>query len=137
MLMAQCPTSAKSKFLSLTKKALNRKLTLFYTGMVRCSSVARDGQCNKTHANLNQLNKMGDLAVTLKGGKTEPVRDILHQGWALKKNLASKISNPKIDGYYEHARKAYVAGGKILSAGVGGFLLLYCEESSQENCARC
>jgi D-glycero-alpha-D-manno-heptose-7-phosphate kinase len=38
----------------------------------------------------------------------------------------------EIDTVYEKARSAGAIGGKILGAGGGGFLLLYCEEQYQE-----
>jgi D-glycero-alpha-D-manno-heptose-7-phosphate kinase len=39
--------------------------------------------------------------------------------------MASGISNPEIDDWYERARKHGAMGGKISGAGGGGFLLLY------------
>ena len=45
--------------------------------------------------------------------------------------LASGISNDKIDEYYERALDAGAVGGKILGAGGGGFLLIYCPQSKQ------
>jgi D-glycero-alpha-D-manno-heptose-7-phosphate kinase len=50
---------------------------------------------------------------------------MLHEGWLLKKSLASSISSSGIDEWYERARKHGAIGGKILGAGGGGFLLLY------------
>jgi len=57
--------------------------------------------------------------------------NILHNGWLYKQKLATKITNPIINDYYEKARKAGASGGKILGSGGGGFLLLYCEEENQ------
>jgi D-glycero-alpha-D-manno-heptose-7-phosphate kinase len=50
----------------------------------------------------------------------------------LKKKLVQEISNPTIDEYYEKARQAGASGGKILGAGGGGFLLLFCDPSKRE-----
>ena len=41
-------------------------------------------------------------------------------------------SNPFIDKIYNAAREGGALGGKILGAGGGGFLLLYCEDEHQE-----
>jgi D-glycero-alpha-D-manno-heptose-7-phosphate kinase len=63
-----------------------------------------------------------------------PVRqsaELLHEGWELKKTLASGISVGPIDDWYERARRAGAVGGKILGAGGGGFLLLLCEPDRQ------
>ena len=51
----------------------------------------------------------------------------------MKKQLASGVSSPVIDKYYQKAIAAGATGGKILGAGGGGFLLLYCDEWKQND----
>ena len=51
---------------------------------------------------------------------------LLDYGWQSKKKMSSKISNPQIDQLYEEALKGGALGGKLLGAGGGGYLLLYC-----------
>ena len=82
------------------------------------------------------LKKMRDMAVNLKdqmndNAAADIVGNVLHKGWQLKKELASGISNDKIDEYYERALNAGALGGKVLGAGGGGFLLLYCPEAEK------
>ena len=60
------------------------------------------------------------------------VGELLHEGWKYKRKLANSISNSTIDEYYERARASGAVGGKIVGAGGGGFLLLYCEEEYQD-----
>jgi D-glycero-alpha-D-manno-heptose-7-phosphate kinase len=44
-----------------------------------------------------------------------------------KKKMSSKISFTKVDEIYEEVRQRFgVLGGKIIGAGGGGFLMLYC-----------
>ena len=121
---------------SETKVLLHSKLMLFYTGLVRVSSDILQEQKGKTSLNLCHLDKMVGLARDLKEqlihNKIDEVGNILHEGWLLKRKLANGISNSRIDEYYEKARKAGASGGKILGAGAGGFLLLYCEEKCQQ-----
>jgi D-glycero-alpha-D-manno-heptose-7-phosphate kinase len=59
--------------------------------------------------------------------------ELLHQGWEYKKQLASGISNGRIDAMYQAARRAGAIGGKISGAGGGGFLLLYCPVECQDD----
>ena len=40
--------------------------------------------------------------------------------------MSSKITNPQIDMLYDEAIKAGALGGKLLGAGGGGYLLMYC-----------
>ena len=51
---------------------------------------------------------------------------LLDYGWNSKKRMSNKITNPKIDELYEEAIKAGALGGKLLGAGGGGYLLMYC-----------
>lgn len=119
-----------------TKASLNNRLMLFYTGLVRFSSNILEEQQKKTSVNLTYLDQMVDLARNLRDqlihNQIDQVGSILHEGWLLKKKLANGISNSQIDEYYEKALKAGASGGKILGAGAGGFLLLYCEEKYQQ-----
>ena len=108
---------------------------LFYTGVERVSSTVLEEQKEKTHTNIEYLDKMVSLAKELWddliNNKIEQVGDILHQGWLYKKKLSSNVTNSKINKYYDRAQKAGAVGGKILGAGGGGFLLLYCDEKYQ------
>ncbi len=117
-------------------RQLNENLLLFYTGKTRPSDKILDEQKKniKTHKDL--LRKMKQLAYTayeeLQAGHPEVIGELMHESWQLKKQLASQISNGKIDKIYQLARNAGALGGKITGAGGGGFLLLYCPHENQE-----
>jgi D-glycero-alpha-D-manno-heptose-7-phosphate kinase len=52
---------------------------------------------------------------------------LLDEHWRNKKRLSAKISVSKVDQIYEHVKAEYsVLGGKVIGAGGGGFLMLYC-----------
>jgi len=67
-----------------------------------------------------------------KGKKLEQIGEILHEAWELKKKMASGISKPEIDELYEKSLQAGAIGGKILGAGGGGFLLVFCPLSRKD-----
>ena len=51
----------------------------------------------------------------------------LDEHWQNKKKLSSKISLSAVDEIYDEVRERFgVLGGKIIGAGGGGFLMLYC-----------
>ncbi|HYR28109.1 MAG TPA: galactokinase, partial [Thermoanaerobaculia bacterium] len=53
--------------------------------------------------------------------------ELLHEHWQSKKKLSAKISLTKVDEIYDEVRERFgVLGGKIIGAGGGGFLMLYC-----------
>jgi len=56
---------------------------------------------------------------------------LLHENWALKRRLSSRISTAEIDAIYEAGRQAGALGGKLLGAGGGGFLLLFARPEDQ------
>ena len=82
------------------------------------------------------MDRIVELAVQLRqsllNNDLKSFGEILHEGWINKRKLASGISSTQIDEIYSKARKAGATGGKLLGAGGGGFLLLYCEEDRQE-----
>lgn len=117
---------------------MNRKFLMFYTGIRRNADDVLREQKEKTESELQMLDEMRNQALEvrdefLKNGFGERIARELHKGWEMKKTLARKISNQKIDGIYEKARKAGALGGKILGAGGGGFLLVYCDEDKQND----
>ena len=57
---------------------------------------------------------------------------LLHEHWTNKKRMSDKISVRWIDELYDEVRACYgVLGGKIIGAGGGGFLMLYCPTGSR------
>ncbi|MCH8863996.1 MAG: GHMP kinase [Chloroflexi bacterium] len=112
---------------------LNRNLLLLYTGDKRpASHILKEQKENTRQADsMACLEKMRDMALDLRerlNNKAAPdiLGETMHRGWVLKKQLASRISNTRLDGYYEKALGAGALGGKVSGAGGGGFLLLYC-----------
>lgn len=115
-----------------TKENLQKNLLMFYTGLTRSSSTILKEQSKNIKENKGKseiMKKMALLAKQLKealeNNRLDDFGELLHQNWMLKKQIASGISQPKIDGWYEIARRNGALGGKILGAGGGGFLLLY------------
>ncbi len=110
---------------------LSENLLLFYLGNTRrASSILHIQKKNIEHGmkieNLNKMVKMTyELKKELLNGDNDAMGEALHKGWLLKKELASGISNPDIDYYYNLGLKAGAIGGKLLGAGGGGFLLFY------------
>jgi D-glycero-alpha-D-manno-heptose-7-phosphate kinase len=130
-------TVEKVKLPDEARRRLSENLMLFYTGMVRSASTVLKEQVGNIGDRFDVLCKMKQLAVEarecLERQAFDGLGELLHQGWQYKKQLASKISNSRIDAMYQTARQAGAIGGKISGAGGGGFLLLYCPVERQEN----
>ena len=118
------------------KIKLNMNLLMFYTGISRNANEILEKQGKRAFLNRVVLEEMREQAtclkeMILKEGITDKIGEVLHQGWESKKTLSKSISSKKIDDLYEKAREAGAIGGKLLGAGGGGFLLLYCKANSQ------
>jgi D-glycero-alpha-D-manno-heptose-7-phosphate kinase len=105
-------------------------LMLFYTNGARLSATILTEQSANIPDRLDILREMRAQAYLgrdlLLAGDFEEFGHLMHQGWELKKQLASKITNPATDEMYAAARQAGAFGGKLAGAGGGGFLLLFC-----------
>lgn len=117
-------------------KKLKENLVVFYTGQKRkASSVLRE-QKNNCHKRIEYLEKLKDLTsefynCLIRGKDLLKIGTLLNESWLLKKKLSARVSNSYLDEIYKKALKAGAAGGKILGAGGGGFLLLYCPREQQ------
>jgi D-glycero-alpha-D-manno-heptose-7-phosphate kinase len=58
---------------------------------------------------------------------------LLHEHWQNKKLRSGRISVANDDRWYDAARDAGAVGGKLIGAGGGGFLMLYCENGTKHD----
>ncbi len=120
----------------LVKRRLNESLLIFFTGVTRqADTILAEQQVNISQrmAILRQMKQMTYTARReLEAGNIDTLGHLLHESWLLKKQLASRISNGVIEEAYQAARGAGALGGKILGAGGGGFMLLYCPYERRE-----
>ena len=120
-------------------RRLNQHLMLFYTNHARKSESVLNEQVQNIPDRMEVLRQLKHLAVHarryLQDGNLDAFGCLLHEGWMLKQQMASKITNTYIDDLYASAREAGALGGKIVGAGGGGYLLLYCPRESQD-CVR-
>jgi len=114
---------------------LEYRLLLCYTGKTRLSSHILHRQISayeeKRENVVRSLDATKETAIATKNallqGRLDDLGQLMHQGWELKKRFDSAITTPRIDEMYAEARKTGAVGGKILGAGGGGYLLLFCE----------
>jgi D-glycero-alpha-D-manno-heptose-7-phosphate kinase len=118
-----------------TVNELEHNLLLCYTGTTRRSDRIIEDQTKrfeeKQENTVQALRDQKQLAIDMKNAllsrRLSDFADLLHSAWKSKKNISPRISNATIDEMYETARKSGAIGGKILGAGGGGYMLLYCE----------
>jgi D-glycero-alpha-D-manno-heptose-7-phosphate kinase len=111
---------------------------MFYLGDTRSANtiLAQQDKDNAKQQNFDALVQMCELAHELKDALNRndlsSFGELLDANWHLKRSLTQAISNPLIDELYDKAIAAGASGGKLLGAGGGGFLLMYCLPAYQQ-----
>ena len=116
---------------------IDRKLMMFYTGMRRSADGILERQKKEAKDKMQVLDFMRNQANEMKSylqhkGFDQSFAEMLDAAWQKKKTVTTGISNNEIDELYGKSREAGAAGGKLLGAGGGGFILLYCDEQYQD-----
>jgi len=122
-----------------TAEELRSRVLLFFTGITRNAGDVLRLQHQDTEAGdstvLDSLHRTKELGYRIKealeGGNLDQFGHLLHEHWENKKRRSCKISNPRVDRWYAVAREAGALGGKIIGAGGGGFLMLYCSNDEK------
>jgi len=116
---------------------LESNLLLFFTGKERSASrilTEQNQECHQNNPqmfqNLHRIKEIG-LATRkyLEAGQINMLGELLHAHWETKRKRSERMCGPFIDECYETARKNGAAGGKLIGAGGGGFLMFYCENN--------
>ncbi len=121
-----------------TLQELQDNIVIYYTGITHdANKILAEQKSNISQADKTaNLIGMCDLAKSMKksleDNELSDFGKILDEGWQKKRELASGITDARIDGMYEKAMKNGASGGKLLGAGGGGFLLFYCEKYKQK-----
>jgi D-glycero-alpha-D-manno-heptose-7-phosphate kinase len=120
-------------------RELQSRLMLFFTGSAHNSwSILREQEMSTRQGSastvdaLHEVKALGaEMRDVVQHDDIRRLGELLHLGWMAKRKVSAKISDSRIDGFYELAREKGAVGGKITGAGGGGFLLLYCELPDQ------
>lgn len=115
---------------------LEDNLILYFTGFERSASQILKEQDDKTRAsdtdmksNLDMVKQMGlDSREAFEKGDLRKFAEIMRHHWEVKKKRSGKMSNPRIDEWYDYAISNGALGGKLIGAGGGGFLMFYSED---------
>lgn len=110
---------------------LNDHLLLFFTGISRFASEVAQSKVQNLAAKAANVQRMGEMVdeglriLSGQGNSLDDFGRLLHEGWQLKRDISSRVSNSAIDAIYEKAQACGAIGGKLLGAGGGGFILFF------------
>ncbi len=121
-------------------RRLAARLLLFYSGDAHQNTALLAAQRQEIESHRPHLRALAQLACqgreALLRGELDAIGELMGQSWMLKKQLATGVSNPRIDRMYELATRAGAIGGKITGAGGRGYLLLYVRPRDQAKVRR-
>jgi D-glycero-alpha-D-manno-heptose-7-phosphate kinase len=116
-----------------TLRGLQEHVLLFYTGESRDASEVLSDQNERTKTgdaemveNLHRTKEIGIRSrELLLSGDLFSYAELMHEHWLNKRRRSPGMASDRIDDLYMLARRSGVAGGKLVGAGGGGFLLVY------------
>jgi D-glycero-alpha-D-manno-heptose-7-phosphate kinase len=118
---------------------LEDRLLLFFTGFSRsAASILKDQDSRSREKDgrmLDNLHYVKDLGLrsraALEKGDIPGFALLLREHWEHKKRRSQGMSNPEIDAWYELGMANGAAGGKLVGAGGGGFLMFLAEDAAR------
>lgn len=117
-------------------KKLNSNLLMFFTGHQRSTNTILEAQHKNALPNFNVLRTMKKYAQEARDalivGDLDRFAQSFHDEWTEKKKLHPEITNPELEGHFDKAFKAGAKARRLVGAGGGGFILLYCERDKQD-----
>ena len=123
-----------------TRYNLEDNLVIFFTGYSRSAGSILKDQNEKSKQddqamleNLHQTKQIGyDSQSALESGDLRQFARLMDEHWQRKRARSGGMSNPKINEWYDTAKKNGALGGKLIGAGGGGVLMFYAEEEKSK-----
>ena len=129
---------------STTAMELAHKARMYYTGIQRSATAVLKNQDEASrradrpdHARVvESLLKIKEIGRRIRQSFLDRDMDafarLMDEHWQSKRRLSASVSLSSIDGLYDAVKRDFgVLGGKIIGAGGGGFVLLYCPEKGR------
>jgi D-glycero-alpha-D-manno-heptose-7-phosphate kinase len=115
---------------------LEENLLMFFTGYSRDADqvLAEQKQQSETGQspmidNLHFVKELGlSIKAALEAGDTARFGRLMHEHWRHKTKRSARMSNDRIDRWYQVGIDNGAVGGKLVGAGGGGFLLFYASD---------
>ncbi|HBA83874.1 MAG TPA: galactokinase [Verrucomicrobia bacterium] len=129
----------------MTVNELVSKARIYYTGVQRSATAVLKGQDDAArkkespdHArvveSLCQIKELGyRIQKAFEDRDLDAFGRMMDEHWMYKQKMSRSISLSVLDNLYDEVKKQFgVLGGKIIGAGGGGFVMLYCPKQGRE-----
>ncbi len=119
---------------------LESSIMMFYTGIKRSANDVLRKQAQqvskedgKAIEKMHSIKRIGiESRHAIEMGDLGRFGELLDEHWILKRGVTDTMSNDRIDHWYSIAKENGAIGGKIIGAGGGGFLMIYCDEGQRK-----
>ncbi len=122
-----------------TLSELEYGIMMFYTGITRSAGEILGKQQARVSDDDDAVKRMHAIkAIGLESKKALESSDLkrfgelLHEHWTLKRGITDGMTTDHVDSWYSVARENGALGGKLVGAGGGGFLMLFCQEGREK-----
>jgi D-glycero-alpha-D-manno-heptose-7-phosphate kinase len=118
---------------------LENRLMMFHTNIERDANTILAEQSQKIETSrendavksMHRIKEIGyEIKDALLGGDVTRFGLLLHEHWLQKRKISTKMSDPRMDSWYEKALQNGAIGGKLMGAGGGGFFL-FCSHNGK------
>ncbi len=129
----------------LLANELVNKARVYYTGIQRSANavlVAQDTAAREADRpdhqrvvdSLARIKEIGhDIRDAFIARDLDRFAQLMDAHWMQKRQLSPRVSLSTLDELYDHVKREFgVLGGKIIGAGGGGFVMLYCPKNGRE-----
>ena len=118
---------------------LEERLLLFFTGYSRDAEDQLEKQKDHSErgdsamlASLDAVARIGwNVKEALESGDNARFAELMREHWESKRRRSDGMSSERIDAWYDLAMSSGAAGGKLVGAGGGGFLMFYAADPSR------
>jgi D-glycero-alpha-D-manno-heptose-7-phosphate kinase len=133
-------TSRELDLSESTLSELEYGIMMFYTGITRRAGEILSRQQAKVNdgddSAVKKMHAIKELGVeSEKALESDDLRrfgELMHEHWVLKRGITENMTTDSVDSWYSLARANGALGGKLVGAGGGGFLMLFCQENRQK-----
>jgi D-glycero-alpha-D-manno-heptose-7-phosphate kinase len=126
-------TAQRLELSTNTLSELEASILMYYTGLKRSASqvLTTQQEAIKMKDGAERMHAIKEIGIksrdALVSGDLTKFGELLHEHWLSKRLITNTMSTESIDRWYKLARENGAIGGKLVGAGGGGFLMLFCE----------
>ena len=122
-----------------TLSELEFGIMMFYTGITRSAGeILGKEQARVSEGGGDAVKRMHAIKAigleskeALESGDLRRFGQLLHDHWTVKRGITESMTTGAVDSWYSIARKNGALGGKLVGAGGGGFLMLFCQDGRE------